>query len=125
VLHQPFPQLDDLERAKRPKRLPVVLTREEVHAVLAQLTGTPALMACLLYGAGLRLMECLRLRVKDLDFDRRQIAVRDTKGSQDRATMLPDEVALELLSHLQRVRLIHEHDLANGLGRVWLPFALD
>ena len=111
-------------RAKRPKRVPTVLGREEVQRLLACMTGVPLLQAKLLYGSGLRLMECLRLRVKDLDFDRRQIAVRDTKGSQDRTTMLPDEVAQELLSHLKRVRLIHENDLANGHGRVWLPFAL-
>jgi integron integrase len=125
VLHNDLIDLRvDAVRAKRRKRVPTVLSREEVQRLLSSMTGVPLLQAKLLYGSGLRLMECLRLRVKDLDFDQRQIAVRDTKGSQDRTTMLPDEVALELLSHLKRVRLIHEHDLTNELGRVWLPFAL-
>jgi integron integrase len=125
VLHNDTIDLTvDAVRAKRRKRVPTVLSQEEVQRLLASTTGVPLLQAKLLYGSGLRLMECLRLRVKDLDFDRRQIAVRDTKGSQDRTTMLPNEVAQELLSHLKRVRLIHENDLANGHGRVWLPFAL-
>jgi len=124
VLHQPFPQLDNLERAQRPQRLPVVLTREEVHAVLAQLTGTPALMACLLYGAGLRLMECLRLRVKDVDFAYHQIAVRDGKGAQDRLTMLPQGLEEPLQRHLARVKLLHDEDVLTGYGEVYVPSAL-
>lgn len=89
VLKQPFPHLEDIERAKRPCRLPTVFSREEVHAILTRLTGMPHLMTSLLYGAGLRLMECVRLRVKDVDFTYHQITVRDGKGAQDRVTMLP------------------------------------
>ncbi|MGE3540005.1 MAG: integron integrase [Candidatus Tectimicrobiota bacterium] len=124
VLHQEFPQLENLERAKRPQRRPVVLTREEVHAVLAQLTGTSVLMACLLYGAGLRLLECLRLRVKDVDFAYHQITVRDGKGAQDRLTMLPQGLEEPLQRHLQRVKLVHEEDMLAGYGEVYLPYAL-
>ncbi|MFQ5924057.1 MAG: integron integrase [Anaerolineales bacterium] len=111
-------------RAKRRKRIPTVLSQTEITKLLRCMTGTPQLQAKLLYGSGLRLMECLRLRVKDLDFDHRQIAVRDSKGFRDRTTMLP-EVAVEgLKQHFQRVRLTHEHDLAAGYGRVRLPYAL-
>jgi site-specific recombinase XerD len=89
VLKQPFPDLEGIERAKRPKRIPTVFTADDMQALLAQLSGTPRLMAGLLYGAGLRLMECVRLRVKDVDFAYQQITVRDGKGAQDRVTMLP------------------------------------
>jgi integron integrase len=123
VLRQPFPQLDDLERAKRPHRVPTVLTREEAHAVLAQLSGMPSLMACLLYGAGLRLMECIRLRVKDVDFAAHQITVRDGKGAQDRLTMLPQGLEEPLQRHLAKVKLLHEEDLLAGFGEVYLPYA--
>ena len=92
VLRQPFPDLDGVERTKRPRRLPTVFTSEEVQAVLIQLNGTPRLMAGLLYGAGLRLMECVRLRVKDVDFAYQQITVRDGKGAQDRVTVLPESL---------------------------------
>ncbi len=88
VLQQPFPQLEDIERAKRPHRLPTAFTRDEVHTILTRLTGMPYLMASLLYGAGLRLMECVRLRVKDVDFPYHQIIVRDGKGAQDRVTIV-------------------------------------
>ena len=125
VLKASIPWLENVQRAKRPLRLPVVLTREEVKALLAGLEGTAWLMAALTYGAGLRLMECLRLRVKDLDLDRGQLLVRDGKGQKDRVTMLPRDVVDPLRSHLAKVRLLHERDLKAGFGRVYLPFALD
>jgi integron integrase len=112
-------------RAVRPKRLPVVLTREEVRRVIEQLDGTFALMARLLYGSGLRLLECLRLRVKDIDFGRGEITVRQGKGDKDRRTMLPTTVRADLSDHLRRVRLLHERDLSRGFGSVWLPEALE
>ena len=125
VLKQPFPDLDEFERAKRPHRLPIVFTREEVTAVLAQLSGTSRLMGSLLYGAGLRLMECVRLRVKDVDFAYHQITVRDGKGGQDRVTMLPRPLAEPLQRHLAKVKLPHEEELLEGYGEVYLPYAFD
>ena len=116
--------LDDVVRAKRPQRLPVVLTRQEVEGLLAALDGVPWIMAMLLYGSGLRLMECLRLRAKDLDFARNEILVREGKGDKDRVTMLPAAVKAPLLKHLDRVRRLHERDPKAGLGRVQLPHAL-
>jgi integron integrase len=112
-------------RAVRPKRLPVVLTREEVRRVIEQLDGTFALMARFLYGSGLRLLECLRLRVKDIDFGRGEITVRQGKGDKDRRTMLPATVRADLSDHLRLVRLQHERDLSRGFGSVWLPEALE
>ena len=112
-------------RARTPERLPVVLSRDEVGAVLKQLTGTERLVVMLLYGAGLRLEECLELRVKDLDFDRQQITVRQGKGRKDRVTMLPAAARAPLTEHLAGVRRLHGADLAGGLGRVVLPFAVD
>jgi len=125
VLEKNIGWLDDVERAKRPARLPVVLTAAEVRAVLAHLEGRHRLMANLLYGAGLRLMECVRLRVKDLDFEYRQITVRDGKGQKDRLTMLPDALAGPLRTHLADVKILHEQDLQEGFGNVYLPFALE
>lgn len=125
VLKVSLPWLENVQRAKRPLRLPLVLTRDEVKAMLAGLEGTVWLMAALTYGAGLRLMECLSLRVKDLDLDRGELIVRDGKGQKDRVTMLPREVVDPLRSHLAKVRLLHERDLKVGFGRVYLPFALD
>ena len=116
--------LDDVVRAKRPRRLPVVLSRQEVEALLAALDGVAWIMAMLLYGSGLRLMECLRLRVKDIDFARGEILVREGKGDKDRVTMLPAAVKDRLLKHLDRVRRLHERDLQVGLGCVQLPHAL-
>jgi len=116
VLGVELPWLDNVERAKAPKRLPVVLTRAEVQVLLTRLSGTHWLMASLLYGAGLRLMECLRLRVKDIDFARKEILVRDGKGFKDRVTMLPAALAEPLLAHLERVRALHRQDLAAGYG---------
>jgi integron integrase len=112
-------------RAKRPRKLPVVLTQEEVARLLDALEPPFWLMARLLYGSGLRLMDCLRLRVKDLDFGYRQIVVRDGKGNKDRVTVLPVTAIESLRFHLQTVRAVHRQDLANGLGRVWLPQALE
>ena len=112
------------KRAKKPSRLPVVLTQDEVQNLFAHLQGVHHLMASLLYGAGLRLMECVRLRVKDVDFDYGQILVRDGKGQKDRVTMLPQSVVGLLRHHLDKVRLIHEQDLKDGFGEVYLPYAL-
>jgi len=118
-------ELGGVIRAHRPKRSPVVLTCEEVKAVLAQLSGDKWLMASLMYGAGLRLMECLRLRVQDIDFARNEITVRDGKGARDRVTMLPESLKTPLQEHLRKVKAIHEKDLRDGYGRVPLPNALD
>jgi integron integrase len=112
-------------RARTPERLPVVLSRDEVTALLKPLAGTMRLVVTLLYGAGLRLEECLTLRVKDLDFDRHQIIVRQGKGRKDRMTMLPAAAREGLTVHLADVRRMHDADLARGFGRVVLPFALD
>ena len=116
--------LDDVVRAKRPQRLPVVLTRPEVDRLLAVLEGVSWLIAMTLYGSGLRLMECLRLRVKDLDFTRQEILVREGKGDKDRVTMLAGAAKEPLRIHLDRVRGIHQRDLKAGFGRVQLPAAL-
>jgi integron integrase len=124
VLGKPFPELDTLVRAKKPRRLPVVLTREEVRRVLDHLEGPPALVAGLLYGSGLRLLEALRLRVKDLEFARNALMVRDGKGQKDRVTMLPVKLQESLRLHLRFVRLLHEGDLRAGFGEVYLPSAL-
>jgi integron integrase len=124
VLKQELENFDDIVWAKKPKRLPVVLTRDEVQAVLRQLSGTNWIMASLLYGAGLRLLECLRLRVKDIDFGYRQILVRDGKGEKDRVTMLPHRVEEPLRQHLEEVRRLHQQDVQAGFGTVYLPYAL-
>lgn len=125
VLQQEIGWLEGVERAKRPARLPVVLTREEVAKVLQHLHGTHRLMAELLYGSGLRLMECVRLRVKDVDFAYAHIVVRDGKGGKDRITMLPIHTAQRLERHLQKIKAQHEEDLEAGLGSVYLPNALE
>jgi len=124
VLGQPLPWLDELERAKRPARLPTVLTREEVERLLAAMRGTKWLMASLLYGSGLRLTECLKLRVKDIDFGYGQILVRDGKGAKDRVTMLPASLVEPLKRQLQIAKLLHDADVARGYGEVELPDAL-
>jgi integron integrase len=123
VLHQDLGPVDAL-RAKRPKRLPTVLTKDETLRLIGCLSGTHQLMAKLIYGSGIRLMECLRLRVKDLEFERRAIIVRDGKGAQDRVTVLPDSLIPLFQEHLQRVKALHEQDLAQGYGAVYLPDAL-
>lgn len=125
VLKHDIGRLDDVVRAKRPKKLPAVFSREEVKAVLNGLSGTPWIMACLLYGSGLRLMECIRLRVKDIDFSYNQIVVRDGKGDKDRVTMLPLNVKNLLQQHLQEVKKLHGKDLNEGFGEVYLPYALE
>ena len=125
VFEQTLPWLDNVTQARVPKRLAVVLTVKEVQAVMAELSGTHKLIAGLLYGAGLRLMEAVRLRVKDVEFARGEIIVRDGKGGKDRVTMLPDAVAAPLKLHLARVKALHNQDLAEGFGEVYLPFALD
>lgn len=124
VLELPLPWLDGIERAKKPARLPTVLTQAEVAAVLGRLEGVAALMLRLMYGTGMRLMECVRLRVKDVDFAMHQITVRDGKGSKDRVTMLPAVLVDPLRAQLAVAKALHEADLAQGLGAVWLPDAL-
>jgi integron integrase len=124
VLNQPLDFPIDSVRAVKPKHLPTVLTKEEVRKVIGQMSGIHKLVAQLLYGSGLRLLECLRLRVKDLDFSYRTITVRDGKGQQDRITMLPDSLVAPLQEHLQRVKRLHDDDLTKGHGAVYLPDAL-
>jgi len=114
-----------LSSAKRPERLPTVLTREEALHVIKELDGTHKLMAQLLYGSGLRLMDCVRLRIKDIDFQYKTITVRDGKGEKDRITPLPDSVIPDLQRQIERARLLHEEDLAAGCGEVYLPYALE
>jgi len=125
VLGSALPWLDNVEQAKRLKRLPVVLTPDEARALMARLDGAHWLVAALLYGAGLRLMEALRLRVQDIDFKRREIVVRQGKGFKDRVTMLPEAALGRLADHLLAVRALHAQDLAEGFGEVYLPYALD
>jgi len=125
VLEIPIDGSRDVIVAKTPRRLPTVLTREEVRLVIRELSGTYRLMAQLLYGSGLRLMECVRLRVKDLDFDQHQLTVRDGKGMHDRVTILPDRLLSSLSDHLRTVKRLHDADLERGNGAVYLPFALE
>jgi integron integrase len=125
VLGREVAGLDDVVRAKRSVRVPLVLTRDEVRALLGRMQGTPALMARLMYGSGLRLLECCRLRVKDVDFARHEITVRAGKGQKDRRTVLPAALADPLRAHLERVQRQHEADLNRGAGNVALPHALD
>jgi integron integrase len=120
VLEKPLGNIGAYEKPKRPQRLPVVLTREEVDRVLREMTGIYALMAGLLYGSGLRLMECVRLRIKDVDFAQRQIMVRDGKGAKDRVTVLPEKYRETLARHLEQVKKQHDTDLAQGHGAVYL-----
>jgi len=124
VLNRKIGDLGEVIRARKPKRLPVVMTREEVKLVLSHLKGDRWLMASLMYGAGLRLMECLRLRVQNIDFAANQITVRDGKGFKDRITMMPEVAKGQLLRHLKNIKRIHERDLAEGYGRVQMPYAL-
>lgn len=124
VLQIELPWLEGVIRAKRSQRLPVVLTREEVASVLAQLDGTLWLVSSLLYGSGMRLMEVLRLRVKDVEFSRLEILIRDGKGQKDRVTMLPSKLVAPLQLHLERVKQLHRQDLLEGYGKANLPHAL-
>ncbi len=125
VMEMELRWLDKVTQAKAPKRLPVVLTVSEVQAVLSRLSGTHALIASLLYGTGMRLMEAIRLRVKDVDFERHEILVREGKGFKDRVTMLPEALVAPLKAHLVKVKTLHEEDLAQSFGEVCLPYALD
>jgi integron integrase len=125
VLAIELPWLDNVAQAKTPKRLPVVLNRDEVQEILSRLSGTQWLIASLLYGTGMRIMECLRLRVQDIDFKSREILIRDGKGFKDRVTMLPVSLSVALQTHLDKVRTLHESDLAQGFGAVYLPYALE
>src|SRR5262245_10984379 len=124
VLCRDLPDLDTVIRAKRPGRLPTVLTRAEVRRVIGRMDGTPRLVATLLYGTGMRLLEALRLRVKDLEFGNNRIVVRDTKGGEDRVVPFPIVVRADMPSWLARVSRIHERDLADGFGAVHLPDAI-
>lgn len=124
VLGVDLPWVGSVTRAKRPKRLPVVLTSAEVRSLLALIDGQAGLMASLLYGAGMRLMEAVRLRVKDVDFGRCEIVVRNGKGGKDRRVPLPRRLEAALLAQIERVRVLHGRDLAQGYGEVWLPHAL-
>ncbi len=124
VLGRELEFMEGFDRAQRRQRVPVVLSREEARRLLTAVPEKYRLFCQLLYGTGMRLMEGLRLRVKDVDFERNQIVVHDGKGMKDRVTMLPDKLKLELQRHLERVKLLHEKDLAAGLGTVWLPGAL-
>jgi len=124
VLRQELSWIDKVERVKRPAKLPVVLTQDEVRALLSKMSGTLSLMAQLLYGCGLRLMECVQLRVKDIDFGYRQITIRDAKGGRDRRTMLPESLIDPLRRHMEKRRLLHEEDLADRHGAAPLPGGL-
>lgn len=125
VLGIELPWLDDIVRAKKPQRLPVVLTVAEVQRLLARLDGSHGLMARMLYGTGMRLMECVRLRVKDVNFERNEIIVRDGKGGKDRVTMLPASLDEPLREHFKRVRVLFEQDRAEDVPGVYLPDALE
>jgi integron integrase len=125
VLKKDLPFIEGIERAKRPERLPVVFTQAEVREVLSRLDGVNHLIASLLYGSGLRLMDALRLRVKDIDFERNEIIVREGKGDKDRVTMLPAAIAAQLQEHLKRIEVQHQDDLRHEEGEVYLPYALD
>lgn len=124
VLEKPFPTLENVVRAKRPKRLPTVMTRGEVRRILSKLSGMHRIAVTLLYGSGLRLLECLRLRTKDIEFGLNRITVRDAKGHKDRYVPLPVTVRAPLASWLSRVKQLHQNDLTEGFGAVYLPNAL-
>jgi integron integrase len=125
VLYKELSLPMDTVRAKQPKRLPTVLSKEETLSVINQMSGTTKLLAQLLCGSGIRLMECLRLRVKDIDFANHEIIVRDGKGEKDRVTILPYSLVQDLHCLLQKVKKIHEQDVREGYGEVYLPYALD
>jgi len=124
VLGIELPWMEGVVRAKRPQKVPTVLSRDEITRVLARMDGRPWLLASLLYGTGMRLMEALRLRIKDVDFGRHEITIRDGKGGKDRRTMLPRSLAEALHREVERARVLHQADLAAGFGAVWLPHAL-
>lgn len=124
VLKQEFGEISGVVRAKKPRRLPVVFAKEEVKIIIDQLDGSKWLMAQFMYGAGLRVMECMRLRIKDIDFSYQQVSVRDGKGGNDRVTMLPEITVEHLKRHLEKVKATHQLDLKAGFGSVYLPYAL-
>ncbi len=124
VLQQPLEMLGEFARAKRPRRLPVVLTRSEVMRLLNKMEGSSHLMAALLYGTGMRLMDCVRLRIQDVDFEYHQILIRDGKGRKDRVVPLPKRLVPALRDHMARVQQLHDEDVRRGLGEVFLPYAL-
>jgi integron integrase len=125
VLNLEFPRIENIVRPKIKKKIPIVFTHQEVKAILSNLNPPYRLMASLLYGSGLRLMECLRLRVKDLDLNRNQIAVQDSKGQNARITILPISIKAQLQLHLKKIELLHKQDLLEGYGEVYLPYALE
>ena len=125
ILNHDLDWLKNVKSAKRSERVPVVLTKSEVEALLSALDGTYWMAGHILYGAGLRIMECVRLRVKDIDFEMNQITVRDGKGKKDRRTVLPNVIKDNLKRHLMKVKALHENDLSKGYGEVYLPFALE
>jgi len=125
VMKKEIAGLEDVVRAKRPEQVPLVLARSEVAAILERLRGRPGLIASLLYGSGLRLLECCRLRIKDVDFERNELTVRDGKGAKDRMTLLPARLVSPLRRQIERARKLHEKDLEHGLGGVALPHALE
>jgi integron integrase len=125
VLSVELPWLEGIENAKTPKRLPVVLSETEVRDVLNRVDGTTGLMLRLIYGTGMRIMECQRLRVKDVEFSRRELLIREGKGFKDRVTMLPLALVVPLQHHLDRIKCVHDADLAAGYGDVYLPYALE
>jgi integron integrase len=125
VLSKKIGLIDGVVRAKRPQRLPIVLTKDEVKKVIDHMSGVPRLMAILLYGAGLRLMECCRLRIKDIEFSRNELIIRSGKGDKDRHSMLPTAIKEALFKHIEANRSQHQEDLKKGLGRVALPNALE
>jgi len=124
VIGREIGDLGEVIRARRPLRIPVVLTKDEIRKILAQIKGDKWLMACIMYGSGLRLMECLRLRMQDLDLQSSTVTVRDGKGNKDRVTMLPSSIKKPLLEHIKKIRKIHENDVKNGYGKVFMPYAL-
>jgi integron integrase len=125
VLEMPFPTLNDVVRSKRPQKLPVVMSKEEVRAVFLPIPGEYQLICKIIYGSGLRVNECLKLRIKDIDFHRHEIIVRDAKGKKDRVTILPKSTVLEIQEKIKKVKLLHEKDLSKGFGTVYLPYALE
>jgi integron integrase len=125
VLNKDLNEFGNIQWAKRPKRLPVVFSKNEIKKILDELSGIYKIMTTLLYGAGLRLTECLQLRVKDIDFDYRQVFVRDGKGGKDRVSVLPESVIEPLTKHIARVVQIHEKDIKGGYESVYMPYALE
>ncbi len=125
VIGQSVGSLNDVIRAKKPLHLPIVMSRDEVRTVLSKMSGDKWLIASLLYGTGIRLMECMELRVQDIDFARNEVTVRNGKGAKDRTTMLPEALKIPLRNHLATVRTIHDHDIAEGWGTVLMPHSLD